>query len=81
VLNFGVVSAFVFGVTRFLVDTVHVLHKTLADGMVVCSCVPMAINIVLVLTGSANSDEAAAIFHTTLSNIAGIFLSPMLILM
>jgi solute carrier family 10 (sodium/bile acid cotransporter), member 7 len=80
VLNFGVVSAIVFGVTRFLVNTVHILHETLADGMVVCSCLPMAINIVIVLTSSGNGDEASAVFHTTLSNIAGIFLSPTLIL-
>lgn len=41
----------------------------------------MAINVVIVLTGAANGDEAAAIFHTTFGNIIGIFLSPVMILM
>lgn len=79
VFNFGFVSAVVFGFTRFLIS-VDWINEDLAAGMVVCSCLPMAINVVIVLTASAGGDEAAAIFNTTFGNIVGIFLSPALIL-
>jgi sodium/bile acid cotransporter 7 len=79
VFNFGFLSAVVFGFTRFLIS-VNWINEDLAAGMVVCSCLPMAINIVIVLTASAGGDEAAAIFNTTFGNILGIFLSPALIL-
>jgi len=78
--NFFIVSAIVFGVSKFLV-AVKVLDPVLAAGMVICSCVPMAINIVIVLTMSAGGDEGAAVFNATFGNIIGIFLSPVLILM
>lgn len=78
--NFFIVSAIVFGVSKFLV-TVKILDPALAAGMVICSCVPMAINIVIVLTMSAGGDEGAAVFNATFGNIVGIFLSPVLILM
>ena len=79
VFNFGLVSAVVFGFTRFLLS-VNWVNEDLAAGMVVCSCLPMAINVVIVLTASAGGDEAAAVFNTTFGNILGIFLSPALIL-
>ena len=79
VFNFGFVSAFVYAFTRFLV-AVNWIQPSLAAGMVVCSCLPMAINIVIVLTASVGGDEAGAIFNTAFGNIVGIFLSPALIL-
>jgi sodium/bile acid cotransporter 7 len=48
--------------------------------MVVCACVPIAINLVIVLTTNAGGDVAAAIFNAAFGNIIGIFLSPVLIL-
>lgn len=79
VFNFGFVSMLVFGVSRALVN-LNFLHKELADGMVVCSCLPMAVNMVIVLTKSAGGDEAAAVFNSAVSNLLGVFLSPVLIL-
>ena len=79
VFNFGVVSAVVFGVSRLLVK-INAISQGLGDGMVVCSCLPMAFNVVIVLTASAGGDEAAAIFNTSCGNMLGIFLSPALIL-
>jgi len=78
--NFGLVSAIVFAFSRLLKAT-NVLNEALADGMVICACLPMAINVVIVLTASAGGDEAAAVFNATFGNIIGIFLSPVLILL
>jgi sodium/bile acid cotransporter 7 len=77
--NFGFISAVVFGVTRLL-SYVGILNQTLADGMAICSCLPMSINVGIVLTGAAGGDEAVAIFNTSFGNFVGVFLSPALIL-
>ena len=78
--NFGIVSLVVYAVSRFLSAT-DLLNQALADGMVICAALPMAINIVIVLTAAAKGDEAAAVFNATFGNIIGIFLSPVLILL
>jgi sodium/bile acid cotransporter 7 len=77
--NFGVVSAIVFGFARML-ESVGALSKNLADGMVICSTLPMSISMVHVLTESAGGDGAAAIFNAAFGNMIGILLSPILIL-
>jgi solute carrier family 10 (sodium/bile acid cotransporter), member 7 len=77
--NFFVVSSMVFGFTRFLIHA-NWMDEYLADGMTVCACLPMSVNLVIVLTASADGDEASAVFNTTFSNVVGIFLSPALIL-
>ena len=79
VFNFGIVSATVFGVSRFLIE-VGALGEALADGMVVCASLPLTINMVCVLTKSAGGDEASAIFNAAFGNMLGVFLSPVLIL-
>jgi len=77
--NFGVVSAYVYGVSRGLL-VVNVVPRALADGMVICACLPLTINMVLVLTKASGGDEAAAVFHAAFGNLCGVFLSPLLIL-
>jgi sodium/bile acid cotransporter 7 len=79
VFNFGVVSAIGFGFSQMLWK-VGVLSSSLADGMVICSCLSMTVNMVLVLTSSAGGDEAAAIFNAAFGNMVGVLLSPVLIL-
>lgn len=79
IFNFGLVSVLVFGITRLLIKT-GALVPSLADGMVICACLPMAINMVQILTKTADGNEAAAIFNAATSNLIGVFLSPMLIL-
>uniref|UniRef100_A0A7S0CBP3 Sodium/bile acid cotransporter 7 n=1 Tax=Proboscia inermis TaxID=420281 RepID=A0A7S0CBP3_9STRA len=47
----------------------------------ICSCLPLTINMVLVLTKSSGGDEAAAVFNAAAGNMIGVFLTPFLILM
>jgi solute carrier family 10 (sodium/bile acid cotransporter), member 7 len=79
VYNFAVVSAIAYGVSRAL-NSSNIIGKDLADGMVVCSCMPMTISMVVVLTQAANGNEASAIFNAAAGNFVGVFLSPLLIL-
>jgi sodium/bile acid cotransporter 7 len=78
--NFGFVSIVIFAVSRLLVMA-NMLDEALADGMVVCASLLMAVNVVIILSAATGADEAAAIFNATFGNIIGIFLSPVLILM
>jgi solute carrier family 10 (sodium/bile acid cotransporter), member 7 len=80
VYNFFLVSAFVFGVSRALAVS-GAIPQSLADGLAIAACLPMSINAVIVMTQASHGDEAAAIFHTAFSNITGIFLSPVLIVL
>ena len=77
--NFFLISPVVFGVTRALAE-VGAVSQALADGMVICSCLAMSVNMVLVLTAKSGGDEAAAIFNAAFGNLVGVFLSPSLIL-
>ena len=77
--NFVFISAVVFGVTRLLI-TSGILVQSLGDGMVICACLPMAINMVIVLSLTADGDNGAAVFNSAFGNMLGVFLSPLLIL-
>ena len=77
--NFFVISSVVFGVTRLLIST-GILIQSLGDGMLICSCLPMAINMVIILSKSADGDDGAAVFNSAFGNMLGVFLSPLLIL-
>ena len=77
--NFGACSGIVFGFSRLML-LAGALPQSLADGMIICACLPITVNMVLVLTKSAGGDEAAAIFNAAFGNLTGVFLSPALIL-
>lgn len=78
--NFMAVSAIVYGVSRALVS-LGALSITLADGMTIGACLPLTINMCMVLTKSSGGDEAAAVFNSAFGNMVGVFLTPLLILM
>jgi solute carrier family 10 (sodium/bile acid cotransporter), member 7 len=78
--NFFFASALVVSVCRVLIR-LHLLNEALGTGMMICSCLPIAINALIVLTAAAGGDEAVAVFNTVASNMIGIFLSPVLILL
>jgi len=77
--NFGVLSLIVFSCTQILIYF-QVLSQGLADGMVICSCLPPTTTSVVVLSKSSGGNEAAAIFNAAFGNMLGVFLSPVLIL-
>jgi sodium/bile acid cotransporter 7 len=76
--NFGIVSGLVYGMSRLMLY-VGALPNSLADGMVICSCLPLTVSMVMVLTRSSNGDVASAVFHAAFGNVIGVFLSPALI--
>lgn len=80
VFNFFVVSSITFGFSRLMIRA-GVLPRSLADGLVIGTSVPITVNMVLVLTKSSNGDEAAAIFNAAFGSLIAVFLSPALVLM
>jgi sodium/bile acid cotransporter 7 len=79
VFNFGIVSSITYGFSRAMISA-GALSQSLADGMVIGTCVPITVNMVLVLTKSSSGDEAAAVFNAAFGNLTGVFLSPALVL-
>lgn len=76
--NFIVVSGIVYGTSRLLLKY-DILPISLTNGMVICSCLPITVSMVTVLTTAAHGDTAMSIFHAVLGNIIGVFISPLLI--
>ena len=77
--SFGVDSSIVFGISR-LVAHYNIINQGLADGMVIAACLPLTINMCVVLTKASGGDEASSIFNSAFGNLVGVFLSPALIL-
>jgi solute carrier family 10 (sodium/bile acid cotransporter), member 7 len=78
--NFVFISAVAFAVTRGLLHWHLLQNPALADGMLICACLPMAINAVLVISHACHGDEAASLFNVAFGNLMGVFISPLLIL-
>jgi len=53
------------------------MSQVLADGVVICSALPVAPNMVILLTLKAGGDESAAVFNSAFGNIAGVFITPL----
>ena len=79
VFNFALVSAAVYVGCSGLVR-VGILSRDLADGMIVCSCLPMTINMIIVLAKASGGDESLAVVNAAAGNMIGVFVSPVLIL-
>ncbi|KAL7546495.1 hypothetical protein ACHAWF_009854, partial [Thalassiosira exigua] len=79
VFNFGVVSLLVFvmtiGIRKF-----NILPRGLTDGMMVCACMPITVSMVIVLTKSAQGDEAAAVLLAAVGSLLGVIVTPALLL-
>jgi len=59
----------------------HIMDSSLVVGIIICSCLPMPINMALILTVSSKGDEAMAVINSTLGNLLGVFISPLLVLL
>jgi solute carrier family 10 (sodium/bile acid cotransporter), member 7 len=55
------------------------LIQSLADGILICSCLPMAINMVIILSNTSHGDDGSAVLNSALGNLLGVFVSPLLI--
>jgi sodium/bile acid cotransporter 7 len=62
IFNFGVDSSIVFGFA-VLLKKIGAISDPLAQGMIICGCLSVTVNMVFVLTKNAGGDEAIAIFH------------------
>ena len=76
--NFGVVSLLVYGMTVGI-RYGNWLPQGLTDGMIVCSCMPITVTMVIVLTKSAKGDEAAAVLLAAVGSLLGVIVTPALL--
>jgi solute carrier family 10 (sodium/bile acid cotransporter), member 7 len=56
VFNFGVVSSIVFGFSRLMIE-IGAISTELANGMVICGCLPQTVNMCVVLTKAAGGGK------------------------
>lgn len=56
------------------------LPRPLVDGLIIVSCLPTTVNMCVILTAAAGANVAAALTNAVLSNLAGIFLTPALLI-
>ncbi len=79
VYNFLGISFVVNLVAKFFHEN-EIISADLMKGMIICSCLSMPTNMMIVLVMSANGDEAASLFLATTMNLIGVFVTPLLIL-
>ena len=72
IFNFGIVSAIVFGVSRFL-GSIGAISSALADGMLICSCLPVSPCVCYWCVSNASllSDSISISYHDTDGNQCG----------
>lgn len=67
--------------TRFLTRFFpNCLTPSLLDGLLILTCLPTTVNMCILLTSTAGGNVASALCNAVISNIAGIFLTPALLL-
>lgn len=57
----------------------ELVSEDLMKGMIICSCLSMPTNLMLVLTISSNGDEAVALFAATVMTLLSVFVTPVLV--
>lgn len=86
----GMIQGMTFGAWPFLVGLPltrgietflpNLLPKPLLEGLLILTCLPTTINMCILLTSASGGNVATALCNTVISNLAGIFLTPMLLL-
>lgn len=56
------------------------LPSSLLDGILILCCLPTTVNMCIFLTGAAGGNMATALCNAVISNVAGIFVTPALLL-
>lgn len=79
VFNLGIIPLIFYGVTSALKLTS--MNALLVEGMLIFSCLPTTVSMCVVLTSSANGNNAAAVFNAAFGNCLGIFATPALVLL
>ncbi|KAJ8598712.1 hypothetical protein CTAYLR_010775 [Chrysophaeum taylorii] len=79
IFNLGLMPVVTRGIGQGL-RAARALDRDLAIGVFICGALPMTVNMVIVLTKSANGDEAAAVFNSALGNCLGIVVTPFWVL-
>lgn len=86
----GLIQLMTFGVWPFLVGVPltkglealapSLLSKPLLEGLLILTCLPTTINMCIILTSASGGNVATSLCNTVISNMAGIFLTPALLL-
>lgn len=76
--NFIGISLVVTIVANYFVRN-EIVSEDLMKGMIICSCLSMPTNMMLVLSISSNGDEAVALFLATIMNLMGVIITPLLV--
>ena len=86
----SLIQLMTFGVWPFLVGVPltkglamfapTLLSKPLLEGLLILTCLPTTINMCIILTSASGGNVATSLCNTVISNMAGIFLTPALLL-
>lgn len=86
----GLIQLMTFGVWPFLVGVPltkglelfapSLLSKPLLEGLLILTCLPTTINMCIILTTASGGNVATALCNTVISNMAGILVTPALLL-
>ena len=84
----GLIQIAIFAAWPFLVgsplkqvlNAFSVLPPGLVDGLLILTCLPTTVNMCIMLTSACNGNVAASICNAVISNMAGIFITPALLL-
>ena len=58
----------------------NLLPPSLRDGLLILTCLPTTINVCVILTTAAGGSVATSLWNAVISNMAGIFITPLLLL-
>jgi sodium/bile acid cotransporter 7 len=76
--NFLGISLVVNFVAKFFYQN-EIVSEDLMKGMIICSCLSMPTNMMVVLAVAAKGDEAVSLFLATTMNLVGVFMTPLLV--
>ena len=84
----GLIQLTIFGLWPFLIGVplkslltmANIIPPALVDGLFIMTCLPTTINMCIMLTSASGGNVATSICNAVLSNMAGIFVTPALLL-